>query len=216
MANFPGDQTPPAFQRVGEQSPTPSDPPPRRSGGGLGCVVPFVVALLLALVLVGVALLLPPFSLLDRLNGTQYVLLDAQNNAARSPDQALTLVLNPEDTGTAFGVALGTVSQSAFTDGTTDTPWGNPALAALPANLTLTSNLYTVETTGTAPESLTLSLSIPEGVTNLDLLDTYTWDGRAWRFLPMQPVDNATLITETASVPGPLALFTAASPPRPV
>jgi len=219
MANFPGEQTPPAFQRVGEQPPTPPEdtppPPPQRSGGGLGCLVPFFVALLLALVLVGVALLLPPFSLLDRLTGTQYVMLDAQNNAARSPDQALTLVLNPDDPGVEFGVALDSVPQDAFTAGTTDAAWGGAALSALPANLTLTSNVYTVDTTGSAPGTVTLSLAIPEGITNLDLLDAYTWDGSAWRFLPTQPVDACTLITESARVPGPLALFETAPPSAP-
>ncbi|MEO0565394.1 MAG: hypothetical protein AAF125_25025, partial [Chloroflexota bacterium] len=165
MADNIGDNPPPEFQRYPPQiqegdvkveplnvhQRTSNQSPPQHKRGGLGCLFPFFIALFLAVVLVGVALLLPPFSLLDRLTGVQYVMLDAQNNAARSPDEALTLVLNPADPGQDYGVALGTVPQEAFASGQVATNWAVPARDALPGNLSLVSPIYTVETTGNAP-----------------------------------------------------------------
>ncbi|MEO1443424.1 MAG: hypothetical protein AAFV33_23675, partial [Chloroflexota bacterium] len=84
-----GDTQPQPFKR---------QPAARRSGGP-GLMLPlvaFLFTVLLALVLVTVALLLPPFNLLERITGVQYAMLDATNNAARTPDQTLTLILSPE------------------------------------------------------------------------------------------------------------------------
>jgi len=163
-------------------------------------LLPFFAALLFAVILVGVALVLPPFNLLDRLTGPQYVTLDGQNNAVRSPDQALTLILNPDDVGGEFGVALNSIPAATYRES---------SAAQLPANITLSSPVYTIDTTGAAPGSFTLSLTLPDTPPNLDLLDLYAWDGAAWRFFPSQPVDETTVITKADTLPQQVALFTA-------
>lgn len=187
-------ESPPEFIR--------STPPPPRSNGGVGCFVPVLIAFFLALILAGTALLLPPFSLLDRLFGVQYVMLDAQNNAARSPDQALTLILNPEDAGQDFGVALD----------------AQETVASIPSRFALASNVYAIGTTGQHPEQVTLSLQIPNGLSNLDLVDMYGWnsDNNAWEFVASQPIDSTTIFATVDDIPAQLALFVATPPSAPL
>ncbi|MEL6269465.1 MAG: hypothetical protein AAFR22_06615, partial [Chloroflexota bacterium] len=201
-----GDTQPQPFKR---------QPAARRSGGP-GLMLPlvaFLFTVLLALVLVTVALLLPPFNLLERITGVQYAMLDATNNAARTPDQTLTLILSPEDTGEEFGVALNSVGAAeAATE-----PELVAAMAGLPTNLTLRSPIYTFDTTGVEPNRTTLSVTIPSDVNDLDRLDVYEWnvEEEAWQFVPSQPIDDTTLIVDRGSLPLSMGLFTAASPGAP-
>ena len=77
-------------------------PEPRKRG--CGCWVTGIVTLLVAAVLVGVGLFLPPVNLYDRLFGVQYAMLDSETNAVAA--EGLTLIVNPADAGQNFGVAL--------------------------------------------------------------------------------------------------------------
>jgi hypothetical protein len=90
------------------------------------------------------------------------------------------------------------------------------ALANLPANLSLLSSIYTIGTTGTAPEQTTLSLRLPEEVPNPDLLDLYQWDGVRWTFIPSQPVDATTILTQVEQIPRQMALFESGMPRLPL
>ncbi len=193
---------------------------PNTGGGcGIGCVLPALATLFLATVLIAVALLLPPFNLLDQLLGPNFVPLDATNNAAQSQDQNVTLIVDPADVRIEYGVAIGAVPLETFLSGDVSAgDWVPAALANAPATLALQSDVYVIETTGSAPSSVTLSVNLPDVVGSADLVDLYRYDdlAREWRFLPAQPgPDGASLVANVERAPGQLALFQAATPTQP-
>jgi spore germination protein YaaH len=192
-------------------------PPPKR--GGVGCWLPALVTLFLVAVLVIVGLFLPPINLYDRLFGKEFAVLNAQNNALRTDDAGLTLIVDPADVGQNFGVALNSVALNDFEAGNAAAgEWIGEAKAALPPNLALQSSVYTVETTGTAPGSVTLSLAVPPNVGDPDILDVYAYDAASdqWNFIPSHAIDAQTLTTTVDETPDTLALFQATPPEQPV
>jgi len=196
----------------------PATPASQRRGGGVGCWITGITTLIVAGILVGVGLLLPPFSLADRLRGTNYAMLSADANAVAEGD--LTVAIygdeNGSDYGQNFGVSLQTVPMNTFLAGDlTAGSWISDALASAPPTLAIQSDVYTIRTTGESPENVTLSVTIPPGV-DTDLLNLYTWDTQqnAWRFVPAQPVSGA-FVTTVTDVPQHVALFQAAPPDQP-
>jgi hypothetical protein len=170
----------------------------REGGRGCGCWIPAIFTLLIVTVLIGVGVFLPPVSLADRLFGPQYALLDAQNNAVAA--DGLTLIVDPADTGESFGASLQALTTADALD---------PLLAAVPAYLSLQSQVYAVETTGTAPGAVNLSVAVPPTLTSTDLLDLYRWDETTnqWSFLPAQFDGAGALTTTVTQIPTRLALF---------
>jgi spore germination protein YaaH len=190
----------------------PAAPERRR---GCGCWIPLILAVLLALALVGVGLFLPPINLYDRLFGAQYAMLDAANNAIAA--DGLTLVLSPDDPGREFGVALESTPLQTFIapPAGEEAAWIAPVRAALPPYVALQSPVYSVQTTGSAPQNLTLALDAPGNVPNLDLIDLYAYDGTLWRFVPSQPTVDGKISATVNTVPRYVALVQA-SPLDPV
>jgi len=180
----------------------------RRGPNTFGCFLTLFTALACAGILVAVGLFLPPVNLYDRLFGAQYVALDAANNAAAL--DGLTLVLNPDDVGTGFGVALTSLTPDIFAGGGAP-DWAPQARAAVPGYLTLKSRVYDLAITGTPPDSATLDLVLPESA-NLDALDVYGYDAESgrWLFLPSQPTTAGTLSIPISELPERVALFEAA------
>lgn len=185
----------------------------RPQGRGCGCWLTGIFALLVGAALVGVGLFLPPIDLYNRLFGVQYAVLSAQSNAVRSPDQGLTLVVDPAKPGVDFGAALNSVSMNDFLNGNVQAGDWIPAVqAALPANLALQSNVFTIGVTGKQPDTVTLTMVVPPSVSNRDLVDVYGWDSKSnqWTFVPSH-ADNAGMLTITVKqIPEHLALFQAA------
>jgi len=117
------------------------------------------------------------------------------------------LSANPTTLTEDFGVKIDSVTAETFAQET----WAT-ARAALPANLRLLTNIFSIATSGTSPKQLFLSVVIPP---NYDLahLDLYAWDGTDWSFLPAHPRGNQMVATVT-SAPLALGLFEAqATPP---
>lgn len=186
-------------------------PPPmrtRRSGSGCGCWVVGLLTLIVAGALGAVALLLPPFSLYDRLLGPQYVQLSADDNAAA--DDGLTIAVYGPDFGTDFAVAIESMPMNAFLSGT-----GVPAsLAQTPPNRALQSPVYTVMTRGGAPAEIAIAVDVPAAF-DPDLLDLFGWDEQTgWRFLPAR-YSGGQLIAQVEALPQRVALFQAAPPDQP-
>ncbi|MBI5671620.1 MAG: hypothetical protein HZC41_26810 [Chloroflexi bacterium] len=179
------------------------DDQPASARGGCGCWIPAILTLLVAVALVAVGLFLPPVNLYNRLFGVQYTPLSADSNAVRSTDGGLTVLVDPAQPGTGFGVALASAGG--------DTPENAGAVAAAPPSLTLQSPVYNVQTTGTAPETVTLSLTLPPTTPNTDVLDLYGWDAETaqWRFVPAHAAVPGTLTATVREVPDKLALFQA-------
>ena len=176
-----------------------------------------VLTTLLVLILAAAALWLPPFNLMDRVFGAQYVMLDAQGNAARSPDGRLTFILDGADTGDEFGVALETQPAETFLEAEDADAAQIAARESIPTRLTLQSPVYSLRTTGTAPTRSTVSVDIPASVEDTTRLDLYGYDAAAgaWSFVPSQPIDGDTQVAELRTIPDQLALFSAASPSAP-
>jgi hypothetical protein len=133
-------------------------------------------------------------------------MLDAANNAAAL--DGLTVAVRPDDIGTDFGVALAAFTTEGFAS--TDIPdSAKSARASLPGYLTLSSRVYDVQTTGTAPKATALDITLPNGVA-LDSLDAYGYDATVgrWRFLPSQPTTAGTLSISVEQIPAFVALFT--------
>jgi spore germination protein YaaH len=115
-------------------------------------------------------------------------------------------------------VALGSVPLNTFLTGSAEAGnWVPAARAAIPPNLALQSNVYTVETTGTPPSALTLTVDLPTGAENTDIVDVYAWDATTgmWSFVPAQPNTAGGMTANMEAVPGFVALFQA-GPPSPI
>lgn len=181
----------------------------RRTPNTAGCIAVLLVALVVGGGLIGVGLFLPPFNLAESLFGPQYIMLNAQANAAES--SGLAIILDPDDPGRDFGVALNPVDAETFmvNDGSAAS-WIPQARASVPPVLTLASPVYDIATTGTAPDAMTVTVALPAGV-SLDLLDVYGYESQTgrWRFLPSQPTTGNSLLVNVESLPQRVALFNA-------
>ena len=190
-------------------------PPPRRSG--CGCWIPALLTLFVVGVLVVVGLFLPPVDLWNRLFGTQYAVLSSEANAVA--DSGLTLVVDPASPGENFGVALESMPVNTFlSDSATNAAWVAGAKAAIPPQLALQSPVYTLATSGSAPDTVTLNIDIPATAGNPDLLSLYGWEASSrgqWQFLPSQFTDTGNMTTTIENLPDQVALFQVAPPQQP-
>ncbi|MBZ0290965.1 MAG: hypothetical protein K8L99_00205, partial [Anaerolineae bacterium] len=187
---------------------------PARSGGG-GCWIPALITAFVVFVLVIVGLFLPPVDLWNRLFGTQYAVLSADANAIAA--DGLTLVVDPANPGRDFGVGLDSIPVATFLNGGTNQSWATTALAAAPAYLALQSPVYTIETTGQAPDEVSLDITIPPTAGDPDVLSIYAWDAadNEWHFVPSSRSSDNLITARTETVPQHLALFQVAPPQQP-
>src|SRR5690606_4068147 len=185
--------------------------------GGCGCWVTAIMTLLVAAVLVGIGLFLPPVNLYDRLFGVQYAMLSAEANAVAV--DGLTVSVSPSDPGREFGVAMNSVPLNALNTNTNDAQIRNASTAgaAAPPHLALVSPTYHTETTGSSPESVTLTVRVPQTAGNPDVLDLYSWneDTLTWEFIPAWYDGNGSLIATVDDVPENVALFQSMPPDQP-
>jgi hypothetical protein len=189
-------------------------PQPRSNandGGGLGCALVGLV-ILTVIVLIGVGLFLPPFSLGERLFGTPYIALNAQSPNAGM--DGLTIAVDPANPGNNFNVRIRAISPDVFLGRTAanqeDAAWIRVARAALPSPLTLLGPVYQIERQGAAPGSLTLTVNAPAGADPITGYDVYRCDvpGNRWQFVPAHPSDNGTaLVASVKTLPDRVALF---------
>ena len=188
--------------------------PPRRSGG-CGCWIPALLTLFVVGTLVVVGLFLPPVDLWNRLFGVQYATLSAEANAIA--DSGLTLVVDPSNPGSNFGVALEALPVNEFLNGSSTVEWVPAARAATPPNLALQSPVYSIQTVGTAPDTVTLDINVPANVGSMDVLSLYGWYAQAgtWRFLPSQHGATNSLTTTLDDLPDQVALFQVTPPQQP-
>ncbi|MDX2076163.1 MAG: hypothetical protein SFZ02_07015 [bacterium] len=214
QVELPSDETQvtPFYNYPGKKSP----PPPEKRWNRAGCFLMSLLTVFLVSVLVIIGLFLPPISLGDRLFGTRYVQLDSTNNAialtSTTGTPTFTLILNPNDIGQNFGVALSRIGAEDFINApnTTDS-WATLARATLPPSLQLKSEVVTIVTDGIAPKSATLTFALPTDSQNPDVIDVYAWDeGKSeWQFLPSR-LSSGGLITATVEkIPNHVAVFEA-------
>lgn len=202
-------EEPEAFQRV-----PPTEPPPNQRGG-CGCWIPALLTLFVVAVLVVVGLFLPPVDLWNRLFGTPFAVLSAEANAIA--DNGLTLAVDPASPGQNFGVALSSIPEDAFVSGSANAEWVPAARAATPPQLALQSPVYSVQTSGSAPDTVRLEVAAPQDAGDLDLISLYGWDAETgrWRFLPSQ-ASGSSITATIEDLPDQVALFQVAPPQQPI
>jgi len=98
--------------------------------------------------------------------------------------EGLSVSANPAQLPPDFEVALSAAPAETFLAGEAGDEWAAP-LQALPSGLGLRSAVFKLQTQGTLPPQLFVSVAAPAGVDESNL-DLYAWDGQAWRFLPAQ------------------------------
>lgn len=220
------EDTPPPFIRLDDTSPQKpvdldesGDMPRTTRRGGCGCWIPAILTLLLVVALVVIGAILPPVNLPQRLFGVSlfgpsYTMLRPEANAVAA--DGLALVADPAQVGNEFGVALASVPVNAAT---TDDAIVAEALAAVPPGLSRQSPVYSIQTTGKQPDTLTLNITVP-GSANPDLLDVYGWDAKSkqWSFIPAQVNRSGalTMIATVTRIPTQVALFQTANTAQPV
>mgnify|MGYP001194497907 CR=1 FL=1 len=209
----PSDETQATFYAYpGKKSPPPSE----KRWNKTGCLLMSLLTTFLVSVMVVIGLFLPPISLGDRLFGTRYVELDGTNNAIAltSPTgtPTFTLILNPNDIGQNFGVALTRITPADFlsTANTTES-WLALARATLPASSALKSEIVSITTKGTTPQSATLAFAIPADSQNPDMIDVYAWDETTneWVFIPSRVASGGLITAQVTTIPKHVAVFEA-------
>jgi hypothetical protein len=169
---------------------------PRRRGG-CGCWVTGIVTLLVVALLVGVGLLLPPVNLGERLFGPQYTPITT--DAASVSVEGLT-VSAPGAVSADYGVAIDAAPEEL-------TP-------TLPGR-TLAGSVYALAERGTPPESLRLTLQIPDSAQS-DRLDLFGWaQGAAPQLIPAAGHGDQ-VVAEVDMLPRYVALFNAQPQAEPV
>lgn len=140
-----------------------------------------LLAMTLAMALVVAALLLPPISLLSRLDPS-YTEVGQAGNTIRDSD-GMQLTFLPEDVAQSFRVKLTGLPRNLFLEGAE----GDNLLTAastIPAHLVMKSPFYQIQRRGPAPKRVRLSIPIPNDAEPYRTLDLYTWSGESWAWLP--------------------------------
>lgn len=179
-------------------SPNPANNRPRRHFTPLGKLTA-AAAVLIALVLVGIALLLPPFSILNRIIPNIPI-----------PDGIAALDGLRIEGGGTFDARLLALTRAEFL--------GEPlpadtllrqARTAFPPTFTLLSSVYRIAFTEFSSDTLTITLAVPPDAGDSATRDLYGYDAaaKAWRFIPAQQHDGVVVATRpSAEMPAALAL----------
>ena len=187
-------------------------PPPDASAtAGKSSTGLLVAGILVVVILIIAGLFLPPISLGQRLG------LGADNaspSATQAPAETLSLPgLISLDVADPSGVSVMGYAAADFLAGSAGEAY-QAAIANLPAALTPTGQVFTID--GSASASGSAALTPQADAAPLETLDAYGWNGSAWVFMPSR-LDTAN--NQLVSLPGPLpsvmALMQVAAPSAP-
>ncbi len=149
----------------------------------------FIIALVLALIVA--ALLLPPLSLLSRLDRS-YIDVGLEGNTLRDPDGA-QLTFLPEGVKKPFRVKLTAVPRNLFLGGSVEESLLTAA-SSIPPNLVMKSPFYEIGQRGTSPELVEITIPLPNASEPYHTLDLYTWNGESWAWLPSHVIASEEVI----------------------
>lgn len=142
-----------------------------------------LAALFIALVVA--ALLLPPLSLLSRLDPS-YTDVDLSGNTLRDPD-GMQLTFLPEDVAQPFRVKITGVPRNLFLEGAVSDNL-LAAASSIPAHLVMKSPFYQLQRRGGEPKRVTIAVPIPNDAEPYRTLDLYSWNGEGWVWLPSRVI----------------------------
>ena len=156
------------------------------SSGGLGRLfegpAAWLVTFLVIPGLIVAVLLLPPVSLLDRLQTFTYTRIGANGGAITDPDG--TIVNFPaEGIIAGFQAQINSTPRTEFIEGQA----GNAmyeAAQVLPDNLVTKSPVYHIDVRGRSPAQVVVTVPIPNDSLPYETLSMYEWTGKTWRHVP--------------------------------
>jgi len=157
--------------------------------------------LVITVIVLLVVAFLPPFRLVQRVQGGGYISLSAENPSASHQD-GIHVVAVPDDPDSSFGVRLDSVPQLTFLEGSAGAELKRAA-EALPSNLLVKSPYYKISFSGEAPDSTIIAVDIPNGAEPWETLDLYTWTGEGWEWVGGRvDAERAMILAEVgANVP---------------
>ena len=174
-----------------------------------------VASLILIPALLAVALLLPPVSLLERIQGLTFTSIGTEGATLVDPD-GTALIFPAEAVETSFRASLQSIPRADFVSGAAGEEWRS-AIAALPNALQPKSPVYHLEIRGDEPQNAVLRMPIPNDSEPYETLDLYTWTGEKWSYVPSTVIraEDEVIADLDRPLPGNLVLMqSAASLPR--
>ena len=156
------------------------------STGGFGRLFEGPAAWLVTFVvipgLIVAVLLLPPISLLNRLETFTYTRIGANGGAITDPDG--TIINFPaEGVIASFQAQINSTPRGEFVEGQAGQEMYDAA-QNLPDNLVIKSPVYHVDVRGRAPAQAIVTIPVPNDSLPYETLSVFEWTGDAWRHLP--------------------------------
>ena len=156
------------------------------SSGGIGRLFEGPAAWLVTFVvvpsLIVAVLLLPPVSLLDRLQTFTYTRIGANGGAITDPDG--TIVNFPaEGIIAGFQAQIKSTPRTEFVEGQAGDEMYKAA-QNLPDNLVAKSPVYHIDVRGRAPAQAVVTVPIPNDSLPYETLSVYEWTGETWTHVP--------------------------------
>ncbi len=171
-----------------------------------------VASLILIPALLAVAMLLPPVSLLERIQGLTLTSVGDGGATLLDPD-GTALIFPAEAVDNSFRAAFQSIPRADFVGGSAGDGWRDAA-AAMPDFLQPKSPVYTLDIRGDEPQKAVLRIPIPNDSEPYETLDLYTWSDGAWSYLPSAVVraDDRVIADLTNPMPGNFMLVQSAAP----
>jgi hypothetical protein len=133
------------------------------------------------LILILVALFLPPLSLLQRLGILGYTRLDAENPEVSHLD-GVTMRVDPETFTDRLRVRLDSVPQLHLLEGSAGSKLLE-AVKSLPDHLEVKSPFYQLDVRGKTSQPVMIDVVVPNEAEPWQTLDLYTWTGEEWTWV---------------------------------
>ena len=177
-----------------------------------GCWLVAMAACTCAAALTLIALFLPPFSAVDRLQARQFTPLSAESRQATFAQQLSVRLLDPGESGD-FALRVEAMPVADFLEGADQLPDDlQLARQRLPAYLAPRGHIYVTSAIGSLPGRLQFTLPAADDSLPSQTLSIYGWDGASWRFISTR-LHERTAVGEADILPGALALFQALPAP---
>jgi hypothetical protein len=205
-----GEATAPLRARMGEVF-----APIREQIGDNTWIYGVAAAVVVVLIL---ALFIPPFSLLQRIGITGFTTLNAKNTAVVHPD-GLTVHV-PETFEGRLRVRLESVPRADFLEGYKVDKAAVQALLDEYSYLQVKSPFYKVTARGKAKQAVMLDVVVPNAAEPWETLDIYTWTGEAWEWvgseLHTENAEQEFIRATVTEVPDNIVVVQAGSAPQTV
>jgi len=144
--------------------------------------VGWIITLIVIPSLLAAVLLLPPVSLLDRLEAFTYTRIGPSGGAVSDPDQT-TLVFPAEGIESSFAAHIESVPRADFIEGRGGRTIYDAA-RNLPDYLIPKSPFYNATVRGGSPQSVIITTPIPNDSLPYETLGLYRWTGQNWEHVP--------------------------------